>query len=319
MGTRMRYSEPGDIRDEGGGTMIRRVDLCHAIAVMLAASVCVCFSTGTTAVALPVTPSPTPGSTTPTLTPEGTITPTPTLTPTCAPTGTPYCSDHCVPCPTVRPNCYRDACGWCIQNPSCGFNEVCVPSNEPYHFVSGCCSCATVTPTPTPTPTPTEPCSALACTGTCGYCPPCTPGSICPSAACEVGHCEVVSGSCTCVLGIVTPTPTPTRVWSTCIGDCDGSGAVAVNELVLGVNIALGSAEFSACPAFDCNSDCHPGPIPATPIPSVDVACLIRGVNNALDGCPPPICTSDADCDDGNGCSVDQCTIDGCTHQCVCD
>jgi hypothetical protein len=181
------------------------------------------------------------------------------------------------------------------------------------------CACALECSTPTPTPTPTEPCSGVPCSGTCGFCPPCTPGTICPLTLCEFGHCEVVSGSCACVPGILTPTPTPAPPTGTCIGDCDGSGQVTVNELILGVNIALGSVDFSACPAFDCNSDCHPGPIPATPIPSVDVACLIRAVNNALDGCPPPICTSDTDCDDANGCTADQCTIDGCTHTCVCD
>ena len=119
-----------------------------------------------------------------------------------------------------------------------------------------------------------------------------------------------------------TPTLTPTATPAlprTCIGDCDDGGVVTIDELILGVNIALGSANFSACRAFDCNSDCHPGPAPVTPIASVDVACLIRAVNNALDGCPPPDCIADADCDDGNSCSVDHCTPKGCTHDCVCD
>jgi hypothetical protein len=65
-------------------------------------------------------------------TPTETPTLTPTSTPTCAPTGTPYCSDNCVPCPTVRPECYVSACGWCIQNPTCTSNEACVSSYSPY-------------------------------------------------------------------------------------------------------------------------------------------------------------------------------------------
>jgi hypothetical protein len=88
---------------------------------------------------------------TPTNTPTATPTATSTPTPTCAPTGTPFCSDHCVPCPTIRANCFSVACGACIQNPQCASDEVCVPDTGP---IAGCCSCATVTPTATPTNAP---------------------------------------------------------------------------------------------------------------------------------------------------------------------
>src|SRR5262245_48223972 len=40
-----------------------------------------------------------------------------------------------------------------------------------------------------------------------------------------------------------------------CIGDCNGNGTVAVNELVTGVNILLGRLTLSACPSFDRNGD----------------------------------------------------------------
>lgn len=60
-----------------------------------------------------------------------------------------------------------------------------------------------------------------------------------------------------------------------CVGDCDASGAVAVNELVLGVNIALDRANISACMVFDANSS-----------GAVEVNELVQGVNNALRGCP---------------------------------
>src|SRR6185295_10793652 len=76
---------------------------------------------------------------------------------TCAPTGTPYCSDHCSPCPTIRPFCPAQACGSCIANPVCGAAQVCLPTNNPN--VSGCCTCATVTPSPTP--------KAVVCSGDC--------------------------------------------------------------------------------------------------------------------------------------------------------
>jgi hypothetical protein len=51
---------------------------------------------------------------------------------------------------------------------------------------------------------------------------------------------------------------------------------VAINELILGVNIALGIQPLDACPAF-ANSQ-----------GMVDIAQLIRGVNSALNGCPSP-------------------------------
>ena len=79
-----------------------------------------------------------------------TTTPSPTFTPTrpCGPTATPYCADLCVPCPTIRPNCYADACGECHENPKCAPDEICLRYGP-----SSCCSCATVYPGPSPTPT----------------------------------------------------------------------------------------------------------------------------------------------------------------------
>jgi len=60
-----------------------------------------------------------------------------------------------------------------------------------------------------------------------------------------------------------------------CVGDCDSSHSVAINELIIGVNIALGSAPLSSCTAFDANSD-----------GMVSINELIQAVNNALNGCP---------------------------------
>jgi hypothetical protein len=57
-----------------------------------------------------------------------------------------------------------------------------------------------------------------------------------------------------------------------CTGDCDGSGMVAIHELILGVNIALGLRPLDACRAF-ANSD-----------GMGDIAQLIAGVNHALSG-----------------------------------
>ena len=57
-----------------------------------------------------------------------------------------------------------------------------------------------------------------------------------------------------------------------CTGDCDGDGAVTVDELLVGVNIALGNAPVSACPSFDSNGD-----------GSVTIDEILTAVNNALE------------------------------------
>jgi len=61
-----------------------------------------------------------------------------------------------------------------------------------------------------------------------------------------------------------------------CVGDCDGDGIVSINELLVGVNIAIGGAPVSACVQFDLNGD-H----------TVTVNEIIAAVKNALGGCPP--------------------------------
>jgi probable HAF family extracellular repeat protein len=58
-----------------------------------------------------------------------------------------------------------------------------------------------------------------------------------------------------------------------CTGDCDGNGVVAINELILGINIVLGLQSETACPAF------------ANAQGMIDIAQLIKGVNHALSGC----------------------------------
>ena len=66
----------------------------------------------------------------------------------------------------------------------------------------------------------------------------------------------------------------PRPALGACVGDCDGSGTVTIDELILGVNIALGSGELSACPVFDTDGTGR-----------VEIYELIAAVNNALNGC----------------------------------
>ena len=59
------------------------------------------------------------------------------------------------------------------------------------------------------------------------------------------------------------------------MGDCKDTGQVTIDDLILMVNIALGSAPVSRCLPGDAN---HNGEIAINEI--------IAGVNNALNGCP---------------------------------
>ncbi len=60
-----------------------------------------------------------------------------------------------------------------------------------------------------------------------------------------------------------------------CPGDCDGDGRVTIAELIRGVNIALGNAPISNCPAFDLNDN-----------GMVAINELVAAVNATLNGCP---------------------------------
>lgn len=73
-----------------------------------------------------------------------------------------------------------------------------------------------------------------------------------------------------------SPTPTATSGPIACVGDCDQSGVVVVNELVTGVNIALDRAAVTTCPDFDADGS-----------ESVTVNELVSGVNALLRGCVP--------------------------------
>jgi RHS repeat-associated protein len=66
-----------------------------------------------------------------------------------------------------------------------------------------------------------------------------------------------------------------------CPGDCDGDAVVGVDEIVLGVNIALRLADVSLCQTMDTNHDLE-----------ISVDELIAAVANALNRCPTPTPTS---------------------------
>jgi YVTN family beta-propeller protein len=70
-------------------------------------------------------------------------------------------------------------------------------------------------------------------------------------------------------IAIAAPVP------SACAGDCDDDGKVSVDELIRGVDMALGTLAVNACAAFDQERD-----------GVVSIAELITAVSNALSGCP---------------------------------
>lgn len=59
-----------------------------------------------------------------------------------------------------------------------------------------------------------------------------------------------------------------------CVGDCNGDGRVAVNELMAGVGLALSGSPANECAAMDANRD-----------GTVAVYEVVAAVNSALDGC----------------------------------
>lgn len=61
-----------------------------------------------------------------------------------------------------------------------------------------------------------------------------------------------------------------------CIGDCDLSGRVTVDELIHGVNIVQGSASLTECATLDVDAS-----------GGASINELVSAVNRALDGCPP--------------------------------
>jgi hypothetical protein len=61
-----------------------------------------------------------------------------------------------------------------------------------------------------------------------------------------------------------------------CVGDCDGSGEVTVDEIITMVNIALGEEDLNACDAGDGNGDGE-----------ITVDEILQATTHALQGCGP--------------------------------
>jgi hypothetical protein len=199
------------------------------------------------------TPTPFP-SNTPFLesrTPSPTATPTPNFTPSCAPTGTPYCSNQCIPCPTVRPNCYTVACGACIENPNCGVGEVQQCPADPFGPPpSGCCSCATPTPPaaqPSVTPTRTASPTPSSCAGA---------SPIVEPVVSPTDQLQTTVSACGRNAGSSRVTVLSPAGFGVCQGICSGSSCqeYAVPLLPNQINHLSVCQENGSCPVTRCTS-----------------------------------------------------------------
>ena len=98
-----------------------------------------------------------------------------------------------------------------------------------------------------------------------------------------------VDGYCvnTTPVPTLSPTPSPTATSTpstgatptsqpTCVGDCDSSGQVTIDELLRITNIVLGNSKLSSCGAADTNDSDG----------SVYVDDILKSIIIALDGCP---------------------------------
>jgi hypothetical protein len=59
-----------------------------------------------------------------------------------------------------------------------------------------------------------------------------------------------------------------------CVGDCNGDSVVAVSEVIVGVNIDLGTSALATCASFDVDHNS-----------SVDITEIVQAVANAVCGC----------------------------------
>lgn len=85
-----------------------------------------------------------------------------------------------------------------------------------------------------------------------------------------LGQCPGADPTATATI----PAPTPTSTVEACTGDCNRDLTVTVDEVIRGVNLALGTGSLDGCPEFDADGS-----------GSVTVDEVVAAVNNGLNGC----------------------------------
>ncbi len=127
---------------------------------------------------------------------------------------------------------------------------------------------ATLTPAPTATPVPPT------ATPTSTPVAPTATSTLTPAVPTATATSTSVVPTATATSTSQIPTASATPDGPACVGDCDGSGEVTINELVRGVNIALENSTVDQCSAMDADGNGR-----------VTINELIQAVRNALEGC----------------------------------
>ncbi|MBX3025817.1 hypothetical protein KF840_12995 [bacterium] len=168
-----------------------------------------------------------------------------------------------------------------VPTPTPRIIRTCVPTPTPTSTPGG--DTPTAMPTGTALSTATAPATATAPIATvtvASTLPPATltATAVAPTPTVTTGALATATAPATAPPATVTvspPAPTGTAQVAACVGDCNGDRTVGIDELIRGVNIALGSTALDQCVSLDANGDGSAG-----------IEELIRAVNNALQGCP---------------------------------
>jgi hypothetical protein len=108
---------------------------------------------------------------------------------------------------------------------------------------------------------------------------------------------------------------------------CPGSAALCAMPCGINADGTCGGicpAANEVCTATGSTCACMPTPPPACgdTFPTCNGACPTGNTCASPTGAPTcqcvPGCTTNADCDDGNGCTADQCVNGTCEHACIC-
>jgi hypothetical protein len=257
------------------------------------------------------------------------------------------------PLPTPTPPCTGVPCaGTCTLPVPCPFGVRCPGAlGQCQTDSAGGCSCVAIVPTPPATPTPQ--CGGVPCGGSCIISPPCPSGRVCPEIASLLGQCALDStGTCQCVPSSPGPTRTPQATPTPQCQSVPCGGSCIISPCPPGslCPIRLGQCTSDAAGACQCVPIAPPTPPPTPPQPCAAVPCggpcviappcppggpcpnyVIQGEcrDDASGTCqcipmsvftptPAPTCATDADCNDGDACTVDQCVNGICEHACIC-